>query len=212
MATRYTIHPDNPQMRLVDAVVDQLHRGAIMLYPTDTVYAIGCDINNKAGQEKIRRIRNLPTDRPLTFVAANISQISDYARISDSAYQIIRQLVPGPYTFLLPATKMVPNLVLNPKRKTTGIRVPDHAMCQLLIAELGNPLISMSAKLPEWKEPDTNEGLFEMFDPLVDMIIEVDAEYRSPYDDLLSTMIDFTGEVPEITREGLGIDFATRII
>lgn len=212
MATRYTIHPDNPQMRLVDAVVDQLHRGAIMLYPTDTVYAIGCDINNKSGQEKIRRIRNLPTDKPLTFVASSISQIADYAKISDSAYQVIRHLVPGPFTFLLPATKMVPNLVLNPKRKTTGIRVPDHAMCQLLIAELGNPVISMSAKLPDWEEPDTNEALFDIFDPIVDIIIEVDAEYRSPYDDLLSTMIDFTGDVPEIIREGLGIELASRMI
>jgi tRNA threonylcarbamoyl adenosine modification protein (Sua5/YciO/YrdC/YwlC family) len=212
MATRYNIHPDNPQMRLVDAVVDKLHHGAIMLYPTDTVYAIGCDINNKAGQEKIRRIRNLPADRPLTFVASSISQISDYAKISDSAYQVIRQLVPGPYTFLLPATKVVPNLVLNPKRKITGIRVPDHSMCQLLIAELGNPLISMSAKLPDWEEPDTNEELFELFDPLVDIIIEVDAEYHSPFGDLLSTMIDFTGEVSQIVREGLGIELAEKLV
>ncbi|MDT8323124.1 MAG: Sua5/YciO/YrdC/YwlC family protein, partial [Bacteroidota bacterium] len=97
MATRYKIHPDNPQLRLVDTVVEQLHRGAVMLYPTDTVFAIGCDIRNKAGQERIRRMRSLPDAKPLTFVAADISQISDYAKISDSAYQVIRQLVPGPY-------------------------------------------------------------------------------------------------------------------
>lgn len=212
MATRYKIHPDNPQMRLVDSVVEELHRGAIMLYPTDTVYAIGCDMRSKSGQERIRRIRNIPDDKPLTFVAANISHISDYAKISDSAYQVIRQLVPGPYTFLLPATKAVPNLVLNPRRKTTGIRVPDHFLCQTLIAELGNPVISMSAKLPDWEEPDTNEGLFDEFDSLVDIIIEVDAEYRSPYNDHLSTMIDFTDEVPKITREGLGIELASQLI
>ncbi|MBN1448309.1 MAG: threonylcarbamoyl-AMP synthase [Bacteroidetes bacterium] len=212
MATRYKIHPENPQMRLVDSVVDQLRRGAVMLYPTDTVYAIGCDISTKAGQERIRRIRSLPDDKPLTFVAAGISQISDYAKISDSAYHVIRQLVPGPYTFLLPATKMVPNLVLNPRRKTTGIRVPDHFLCQVLIAELGNPLISMSAKLPDWEEPDTNEGLFDTFESLVDIIIEVDAEYRSPFNDHLSTMIDFTGDIPRITREGLGIELASQLI
>lgn len=212
MATRYKIHPDNPQMRLVDEVVEQLQRGAVMLYPTDTVYAIGCDIQNKAGQQRIRRIRNLPDDKPLTFVAANISQISDFAKISDSAYQVIRQLVPGPYTFLLPATKAVPNLVLNPRRKTTGIRVPDHFLCQTLIAELGNPVISMSAKLPDWEEPDTNEGLFDVFDPHVDIIVEMDAEYRSPNNDHLSTMIDFTDEVPRITREGLGIELASQLI
>lgn len=212
MATRITIHPENPQARLVDNVVERLRRGAVMLYPTDTVYAIGCDINSKAGQERIRRIRNLPDDKPLTFVAANISQISDYAKISDSAYQIIRQLVPGPFTFLLPATKMVPNLVLNPRRKTTGIRVPDHFLCQLLIAELGNPLISMSAKLPNWDEPTTNDELFDLFDPHVDMIIEFDAEYRSPDGEHLSTMIDFTGELPVITREGLGIELASQVV
>jgi tRNA threonylcarbamoyl adenosine modification protein (Sua5/YciO/YrdC/YwlC family) len=212
MATRITIHPENPQARLVDNVVERLRRGAVMLYPTDTVYAIGCDINSKAGQERIRRIRNLPDDKPLTFVAANISQISDYAKISDSAYQIIRQLVPGPFTFLLPATKMVPNLVLNPRRKTTGIRVPDHFLCQLLIAELGNPLISMSAKLPNWDEPVTNDELFDLFDSHVDMIIEFDAEYRSPDGEHLSTMIDFTGELPVITREGLGIELASQVV
>jgi len=212
MATRFNIHPDNPQLRLIDSVVDQLQRGAVMLYPTDTVYAIGCDINNKAGQERIRKMRNLPETKPLTFVASDISQISDYAKISDSAYQVIRQLVPGPYTLLLPATKMVPNLVLNPRRKITGIRVPDHFLCQLLIAELGNPLISMSAKLPDWDEPETNDELFDIFDPLVDIIVEMDAEYRSPLGDHLSTMIDFTNEVPEITRKGLGIELADKFI
>jgi tRNA threonylcarbamoyl adenosine modification protein (Sua5/YciO/YrdC/YwlC family) len=179
MATRYNIHPENPQMRFIDQVVDQLQRGAVMLYPTDTVYAIGCDINSKAGQQRIRKIRNLPDSKPLTFVASSISQISDYAKISDSAYQVIRQLVPGPYTFLLPATRLVPNLVLNSKRSTTGIRVPDHFLCQMLIAELGNPLISMSAKLEDREEPAYNEELFDLFDPLVDIIIEMDAEYRS---------------------------------
>mgnify|MGYP000468815921 FL=1 len=212
MATRFKIHPDNPQLRMVDAVVEQLHRGAVMLYPTDTVFAIGCDIRSKAGQERIRRMRSLPDSKPLTFVASDISQISDYAKISDSAYQVIRQLVPGPYTLLLPATKMVPNLVLNSKRKITGIRVPDNFLCQMLIAELGNPLISMSAKLPDWDEPSSNEELYDLFDPLVDIIIEADAEYRSPFGDHLSTMIDFTNDVPEITREGLGIELAEKII
>lgn len=212
MATRYNIHPDNPQVRFIDQIVDRLKKGAVMLYPTDTVYAIGCDINSKAGQQRIRKIRGLPDSKPLTFVASSISQISDYAKISDSAYQVIRQLVPGPYTFLLPATKLVPNLVLNSKRTTTGIRVPDHFLCQLLIAELGNPLISMSARMDDWDEPAYNEELFDLFDPLVDIIIEVDAEYRSPDSGYLSTMIDFTDDVPEIKREGLGIELASQII
>ncbi|MFZ1731834.1 MAG: L-threonylcarbamoyladenylate synthase [Bacteroidota bacterium] len=212
MATRYNIHPENPQMRLINQVVDQLQKGAVMLYPTDTVYAIGCDINSKVGQQRIRKIRNIADSKPLTFVASSISQISDYAKISDSAYQVIRQLVPGPYTFLLPATKLVPTLVLNSKRTTTGIRVPDHFLCQLMIAELGNPLVSMSAKLDGWEEPAYNEELFDIFDPLVDMIIEFDAEYRSPSGDHLSTMVDFTGDIPQIIREGLGIELASQIV
>lgn len=212
MATRYNIHPDNPQVRFIDQIVEQLKKGAVMLYPTDTVYAIGCDINSKAGQQRIRKIRGLPDSKPLTFVASSISQISDFAKISDSAYQVIRQLVPGPYTFLLPATKLVPNLVLNSKRTTTGIRVPDHFLCQLLIAELGNPLISMSARMDDWDEPTYNEELFDLFDPLVDIIIEVDAEYRSPDGGYLSTMIDFTNDFAEIKREGLGIELASQIV
>lgn len=212
MATRYNIHPENPQMRLINQVVDQLQHGAVMLYPTDTVYAIGCDINSKAGQQRIRKIRSLPDSKPLTFVASSISQISDYAKISDSAYQVIRQLVPGPFTFLLPATKLVPSLVLNSKRTTTGIRVPDHFLCQLMIAELGNPLISMSAKLDDWVEPTYNDELFDIFEPLVDIIIEFDAEYRSPDGDHLSTMIDFTGDIPQIVREGLGIELASQFV
>jgi tRNA threonylcarbamoyl adenosine modification protein (Sua5/YciO/YrdC/YwlC family) len=116
MAVRYKIHADNPQLRLIEAAVEQLRRGAVVLYPTDTVYAIGCDMNNKEGQERIRKIRSLPADKPLTFVASSLSNISEYAHISNQAYQLLRRLIPGPYTFILPATKLVPRLVLNPKR------------------------------------------------------------------------------------------------
>lgn len=212
MATRYRIHPDNPQLRLVDSITEQLHRGAIMLYPTDTVYAIGCDLYNRAGQERIRQLRQLREDKPLTFVASSLSHIADYAHISDSAYQILRRLVPGPYTFLLPASKEVPKLVLNPKRKQTGIRVPNNAICQILIKELGNPLISMSARLPDTPEPATLDELFDMFDPHVDIIIDDESEYRSTYTDMVSTMIDLTDEVPVILREGLGLELAEKFI
>ena len=212
MATVYKLHPDTPNIRHIEAIVEQLERGAVMLYPTDTVYAIGCDLNSKTGQERIRSIRNLPESKPLTFVASDISQISDYARISDTAYQIMRQLIPGTFTFLLPATKLVPKLVLNPRRKVTGIRVPDHFLCQLLIVELGNPLVSMSARLDDWEEPENNEELFDRFDKLVDIIIDTGNDYQSPYGDHLSTMIDFTDEVPVIARPGLGIELAEKLI
>ena len=212
MSERFVLHPASPQMRLIDEIVDRLRHGAVMLYPTDTVYAIGCDINHKAGHERIRRIRKLSEDKPLTFVTSSLSDISEYAHISDTAYHIMRHLVPGPYTFLLPASKLVPKLVMNPRRKTTGIRVPSNAICQMMIRELGNPLISMSARLPEYEQAETLDDLIEQFDNLVDIIIDDEEVYRSPYTDMISTMIDLTGEVPTIVREGLGMELAEKYL
>ena len=212
MADRYTLHPDNPQLRLIAEIVGRLRHGAIMLYPTDTVYAIGCDIANKAGHERIRKIRRLPEEKPLTFVTSSLSNIADYAHISDTSYQVLRHLVPGPYTFLLPASKLVPKLVQNPRRKTTGIRVPSNAICQILTKELDNPFISMSARLPDFEDAPFIEDLFDQFDNLVDIIIDDESVYRSPYSGELSTMIDLTDEVPSIVRRGLGLELAEKYI
>ena len=212
MSERIVVHPATPQMRLIDSIVERLRRGAVILYPTDTVYAIGCDIHNKAGQERIRKIRRLPDDKPLTFVTSSLSDISDYAHISDTAYHILRHLVPGPYTFLLPASKLVPKLVLNPRRKTTGIRVPANPICQMLISELGNPFISMSARLPDHDSAETLDDLIEQFDNFVDIVIDDEEAYHSPYSDSLSTMIDLTDEQPRIVREGLGMELATQYV
>lgn len=213
MATRYTIHPSNPQERLVRQVVDALQHGAIMLYPTDTVYAIGCDISSKTGQERIRALREIPGDKPLTFVTSSLANIAEYAHISDTSYHILRRLIPGPYTFLLPASKLVPKLVCNPRRKTTGIRVPDNPICQALIQELQLPLISMSAYLPGQDDPEHLEELFDQFEPVADIIIDDESEYHSPHDPWnLSTMVDLTGDVPAITREGLGLELAREYV
>ncbi len=209
MAKRYRIQPDTPQLRLIDQVVAELRKGAVMLYPTDTVYAIGCDIKNKEGQERIRKLRDHPGNKPLTFIAHSISDISEYAHVSDQSYKIIRKLAPGPFTFLLPSTKLVPKLVSNEKRTTTGIRVPDHAICSALLNVLGNPLISMSARLPQNIDPFSLDELFDQFEPHVDIIIDDETNfYRSPYSGLVSTMIDLTADTPEIVREGLGVELA----
>jgi tRNA threonylcarbamoyl adenosine modification protein (Sua5/YciO/YrdC/YwlC family) len=209
MAIRYHIQPDNPQMRKIDAVVQQMQRGAIILFPTDTVYAIGCDLLNKEGQQRIRRIRGLPDDKPLTFIVSSLSDIAGYAQVSDPAYKLLRRLIPGPFTFLLPASKQVPKLVMNPKRKTTGIRVPANNICQSLIATLGNPVISMSAQLPGCNFPDSLGELFDMFEHLVDIIIEEDSEVRyMPDISCKSTMIDMTSDKPQIVREGMELDKA----
>jgi tRNA threonylcarbamoyl adenosine modification protein (Sua5/YciO/YrdC/YwlC family) len=205
MATLYALHPDNPQYRSVEEICQELRQGSIMLYPTDTVYAIGCDLNDKSAVQRVRQLKQLSNDKPLTFLCSSLSNISEYAGVSDSAYRLMKHLIPGPYTFLLPASKSVPKLVMNPKRKTTGIRVPDHVICQSLLRSLGNPIISSSAHLPEEGTSDAflapdKATLFDNFDKLVDIIIDDDRDLT--YD--VSTILDLTQDEPEVIRQGLG--------
>ncbi len=218
MARIYTLHPDNPQVRTIEQIRDALQDGAVMLYPTDTVYAIGCDLNQKPAVQRVRQIKRLSNDKPLTFLCPSLSNVATYARVSDSAYRIMKHLVPGPYTFLLPATKLVPRLVQDPKRKTTGIRVPKQPVCLALLEALGNPIISTSAHLPQ-DEGRASEArmptgsslsvekgnisrveLFDRLDKLVDVIVDNGSEpgYQ------VSTILDLTGEEPVITRRGIG--------
>ena len=205
MATLYELHPQNPQQRNIDEICAALERGAIMLYPTDTVYAIGCDIKNKSAVQKVRQLKQLANDKPLTFLCSSLSNIAEYARVTDDAYRLMRRLIPGPYTFLLPATKLVPKLVMNPKRKTTGIRVPDTPICQTLLNNLENPIISTSAHLPD--ENILNNGLMpekvELFDALekhVDLIIDDGLEPGHK----VSTILDLSSREPVVIRQGLG--------
>lgn len=205
MATIYELYPENPQSRTVNFIIDELKKGAIMLYPTDTVYAIGCDLNVKSAVQRVRALKQLANDKPLTFLCSSLSNIAEYAIVTDEAYRLMKHLIPGPYTFLLPATKLVPKLVINPKRKTTGIRVPDNNICQALLKSLGNPIISTSAHLDEEEDEDIvtpveKARLFDQFDKLVDIIID---DYSEP-GFKVSTIIDFTEDEPEIIREGLG--------
>lgn len=182
-----------------------------MLYPTDTVYAIGCDLYSKSAVERVRKIKQLSNDKPLTFLCSSLSNIAEYAFVTDKAYRIMRHLVPGPYTFLLPATKLVPKLVMNPKRKTTGIRVPDSPICQALLTALENPVISTSAYA--LTEPDdeakpqlihhfSQAELFDSLEKLVDVIIDdgIEPTYAG------STILDLTEEEPRVIRQGLGWD------
>jgi len=202
MAKLYRVHPDNPQSQRIEDIREALRDGAVMLYPTDTVYAIGCDLNVKSAVERVRRIKQLSNDKPLTFLCSSLSNISSYAFVSDSAYRVIRRLIPGPFTFLLPATKLVPRLVMAPKRKTTGIRVPDNTICMALLEALGNPIISTSATTL-FTPADTRASqaeLFDQFDGLVDIMIDDDQPVGYEY----STIIDMTNNTPTIVRKGLG--------
>ena len=205
MAILHELHPNNPQQRTIEQIATALKKGAVMLYPTDTVYAIGCDLSVKSAVEKVRRIKQMSNDKPLTFLCSSLSNISEYATVKDRAYRIMKHLIPGPYTFLLPASKQVPKLVMSPKRKTTGIRVPDNVLCQELLKSLGNPIVSTSAHLPDedGDYPTMNVEKAYLFDALenqVDMIIDnsIDPGFK------VSTILDFTTDEPELVRKGLG--------
>ena len=212
MAKIFQVHPDNPQVRRIEEIQAELQRGAVMLYPTDTVYAIGCDLNAKSAVGRVRQIKQLANDKPLTFLCPSLSNVATYAYVSDTAYRMMKSLIPGPYTFLLPATKLVPRLVQNPKRKTTGIRVPNHTMCIALLSALANPIISTSAHLPPDDHIDDEYNgkeaqaylsrieLFDRLDKLVDVIVDTGEEPK--YE--VSTILDMTGEIPTIVRQGLG--------
>lgn len=219
MATIHRLHPDNPQPRTIAQIVNALRDGAIMLYPTDTVYAIGCDLMSKSAVERVRKLKQMSNDKPLTFLCSSLSNISEYAIVSNANYRTMKSLVPGPFTFILPATKLVPKLVLNPKRKTTGIRVPDHGVSQTIIEALGNPIISTSANLQEDDLDDEDFShqnktgkqrnvcdlpkmeLFDYFSKLVDLIVDDGSDHS--YE--VSTILDLTDDLnPQILRQGLG--------
>lgn len=207
MATVYSIHPETPQARLLETVSQGLKNGAIMLYPTDTVYAIGCDLNAKSAVEKVRSLKRMSNDKPLTFLCSSLSNIADYARVDDHSYRLMKRLIPGPYTFLLPATKLVPRLVMNPKRKTTGIRVPNNNLCQALLNTLGNPIISTSAFFGENAGNSPTFGyekarLFDALEKSVDLILDDGLDLQTQ----VSTIIDLTEDEPQIIREGLGME------
>ena len=206
MAKLYNIHPKNPQMREIEALRDDLRRGAVMLYPTDTVYAIGCDLSSKSAIKRVRQLKQLANDKPLTFLCASLSNIASYAYVSDPAYRIIKHLIPGPYTFLLPATKAVPRLVMNPKRRTTGIRVPNSPVCQSLVSVLGNPVISTSALSVARNSTEddiqalSKAELFDRMEKQVDVVVDSDSDLRYQ----VSTILDLTSDSARVVRQGKG--------
>jgi tRNA threonylcarbamoyl adenosine modification protein (Sua5/YciO/YrdC/YwlC family) len=206
MATFYEIHPQTPQIRKIDEIVAALRNGAVMLYPTDTVYAIGCDINSKTGVDRVRQIKRMSNNKPLTFLCQSLSNISEYAIVSDPAYRLMKHLIPGTYTFILPATKLVPKIVQDPKRKSTGIRVPKHPLCQILLETLGNPIVSASAHALDDGDTDRLTSdlekavLFDELEKFVDIIIDDGSASGQEG----STVLDMTIDPPEVLREGLG--------
>ncbi len=192
------INNQNPQLRLVRRVVETLREGGIVIYPTDTVYGMGCDLFNKKGIDRIYEIQRRDRKKPLSFVCADLKDISRYAKVTDDAYKIMRRLLPGPYTFVLEASRLVPKTIL-PKRQTTGIRVPDNNICQALVAELGSPIISASVKDENGELLSDPRMIEELFGRRVDMIIDGGIIAAKP-----SSVISILDEGTEILREGKG--------
>jgi tRNA threonylcarbamoyl adenosine modification protein (Sua5/YciO/YrdC/YwlC family) len=194
------IHPDNPQQRLIRQVVDCLKGGGIIIYPTDTIYGLGCDINQHKAVEKICQIKNVqPQKANLSFICYDLSDLSQYAKqLNTSVYRSLKQHLPGPYTFILEASRQVPK-ILKTKKDTVGIRIPDNNIARNIVRELGNPILS--ASLPgEFVEEYTDpEIIHDKFENLVDLVIDGGIGGIVP-----STIIDFTSESAELIREGAG--------
>ena len=192
------INNQNPQMRLIRKAVEILRGGGIVIYPTDTVYGMGCDLFNKKGTERIYEIQRRDRKQPLSFICADLKDISRYARVSDDAYKIMKRLLPGPYTFILEASRAVPKIIL-PKRQTTGIRVPDNRICQDLVAEMGSPVISTSVKNGEGELLSDPRIIEELFGKRVDMIIDGGIIAAAP-----SSVVSLLQEGVEVIRAGKG--------
>jgi tRNA threonylcarbamoyl adenosine modification protein (Sua5/YciO/YrdC/YwlC family) len=192
------INPKNPQERLIRKVVEVLKNGGIIAYPTDTYYGIGCDIMNKKAIEKIYKLKQRNKIKPFSFICSGLKNISHYAKVSNYAYKNMRRLLPGPYTFVLEGSKLVPKIMLT-KRKTAGIRVPDHPICLALVEALENPIITTSAAKPDGTNLYDPSLIHDFFYPRIDVVID-----GGPVPGLPSSVISLINDIPEVIREGLG--------
>ncbi|MGB5685905.1 MAG: L-threonylcarbamoyladenylate synthase [Candidatus Electrothrix sp.] len=199
MAKRIEINPDNPQPRLISTVLDTLRKGGVICYPTDTMYGIGCDIFNQKAVKRIHQVKNRPKYKPFSFMCSSLKDISEYAHVGNAAYRLMRKHLPGPYTLVLPGSKLVPKIMLT-KQKTVGIRVPESPICLAVIEAFGNPLLNTSAIRNDHAEPVIDAfDVEKLFGYDVDLIIDGGEVYPNP-----STVISLISEQPEILREGKG--------
>ena len=200
MSQYFQIHPVNPQARLIRQAVEILRADGLVVYPTDSSYALGCHVGDKRGMERICRIRALDKKHNFTLVCRDLSEIAIYAKVDNSAYRLLKSLTPGPYTFILGATHEVPRRLQNPKRKTIGIRVPDHPIAQALLADLGEPLMSSTLILPGKDMPETEAAeIRERLEGEVDLVIDGGhCGFES------TTVIDMSEGVPRVLRQGCG--------
>ena len=203
MSDYLSIHPENPQQRLIAKAAEIVRKGGVIVYPTDSVYAIGCHIGDKQALDRIRAIRRLDSNHNFTLMCRDLSELSSYAKVENSAFRAIKASTPGPFTFILNATSEVPRRLQHPKRKTVGLRVPNSPIAQALLQELGEPMMSVTLIMPGDEYPLTDPyDIRQIMEPHIDVFID------GGYCGLVpSTVVDMTGPAPEIIRKGMG-DFS----
>ena len=200
MARYFNVHPVDPQPRAISQVVKLIRDGGLIAYPTDSCFALGCQLGNSGGLHRIREIRDLDNKHHFTLVCRDFAQLGQFVYVSNAAFRLIKACTPGSYTFILPATKEVPRRLLQPKKKTVGVRIPQHTVAQALLAELDEPLLSSTLLLPDEPEPLTHGWeIKERLDHVLDAVVDSGDCGTEP-----TTVIDFCGSEPEIVRRGAG--------
>ncbi|MDC9724782.1 MAG: L-threonylcarbamoyladenylate synthase [Gammaproteobacteria bacterium] len=200
MSQFFHIHPENPQKRLIAQACDIIRKGGLVIYPTDSGYALGCHIGDKNAMDRIRRLRDLDDDHNFTLVCRDLSELSTYAKVNNSVYRAIKAHTPGAYTFVLPATKEVPRRLQHAKRKTIGLRIPDNLIALALLEELNEPLMSSTLIMPNEDYPMTDpEDIIDRLNKQVDLVIDGGFGGAEP-----TTVIEFIDDMPEVMRVGLG--------
>jgi tRNA threonylcarbamoyl adenosine modification protein (Sua5/YciO/YrdC/YwlC family) len=200
VARYYDIHPENPQGRLIRQVIDLVRDGALIAYPTDSCFAFGCQMGNRAALDRIRDIRRLDDRHHFTLVCRDFAQLGQFVHVNNAMFRLVKAATPGSYTFILPATREVPRKLLHPRKQTVGVRIPKHTVAQALLAELGEPLVSSTLALPGEEEPMTvGWRIKERLDNLVDAVVDAGECGTVP-----TTVVDLSQEEPEILRRGAG--------
>ncbi len=194
------VHTVNPEPRVIHRAAELLAGGGIIIYPTDTVYGLGCSVTDKNAIERIHLVKRQRADKPFSFVCSDLTHISEYAQVSNAAFKVMKRMIPGPYTFILPASRMkqLPKILVS-KRKTVGIRVPDSPVTQALVRELGHPILSTSVTLDSSEPLNDPDVIREHFNNAVDLILDGGVLLSEP-----STVLDLTGEAPVVVRKGAG--------
>jgi len=200
MARYVDVHPRNPQPRSIAQVGQLLRDDGLVAYPTDSCYALGARIDNRDGTERIRRIRHLDDKHHFTLVCSDFSQLGQLVHLDNAAFRAVKAATPGPYTFILPATREVPRRLAHPKKRTVGVRIPDHVVAQALLRELGEPLLSSTLLMPDHEEPMTDGWqIKEELDHLVDAVVDAGECGLEP-----TTVVDWSEGYPEVVRVGAG--------